>query len=72
MPYVKFWIQIGAETFQLAQAVLIAGAEDLGLQVEFLPIGDKILDLGVKLTGDLSNAPDYVDWLADILYLYRR
>ena len=68
---IKFYITIGRETFQKVESILIDGAERYNLSVEFTPSGDKILDLEVKLQGDLSSAAEYVKWMVEIINLYR-
>ncbi len=71
MQYIKFYISIGAETFSKLESILVDGAERFGLEVEFSPQGYQILDLGVKLTGNLDQAPSYVEWFLDIVDLYK-
>jgi hypothetical protein len=65
--YMKFYISIGAETFRSMRGILTEGAKEYGIEVEFSPAGKEILDLGVKLTGDLDQAPAYVEWFLDIV-----
>lgn len=68
--YMKFWISIGADTFSMLRGILTEGAKEYGLEVEFSPAGKEILDLGIKLTGDLDQAPAYVEWFLDIVELF--
>jgi hypothetical protein len=70
--YMKFYISIGVETFRLMQGILTEGARQHGLSVEFETSGKEVLDLGVKLTGDLDQAPAYVEWFLDIVELFTK
>jgi hypothetical protein len=70
--YMRFWVSIGAETFQKVRNILLEGAKEYDLDVEFTQSGDKILDLEVKLSGDLGKVDSYLDWFCDIIALYIR
>jgi len=50
--------------------MLEAAAEDLGVDLILTPVGQKIVELGVKLEGEIEAIDKFIDVMADLILLF--